>query len=158
MLELVTTGAFRKDLKLVKKRGYDLSLLETVLNALLEEKTLDQRYHDHALTGNYIGFRECHILPDWLLIYAVNKITADSHSFKDGNALRFVWEIGYICFRRCTFYISPPYSTSFILKEIFFLATSTDKTFTFTISPSLTTSKGCFTNFLDRAEICTRPS
>ena len=73
MLELVTTGAFRKDLKLAKKRGYDLSLLETVLNTLLEEKTLDQRYHDHALTGNYIGFRECHILPDWLLIYAVNK-------------------------------------------------------------------------------------
>ena len=56
MLELVTTGAFRKDLKLAKKRGYDLSLLETVLNTLLEEKTLDQRYHDHALTGNYIGF------------------------------------------------------------------------------------------------------
>ena len=73
MLELVTTGAFRKDLKLAKKRGYDLSLLETVLNTLLEEKTLDQRYHEHALTGNYIGFRECHILPDWLLIYAVNK-------------------------------------------------------------------------------------
>lgn len=56
MLELVTTGVFRKDVKLAKKRGYDLSLLETVLNTLLEEKNLDQRYHDHALTGNYIGF------------------------------------------------------------------------------------------------------
>lgn len=73
MLELVTTSAFRKDLKFAKKRGYDLSLLETVLNTLLEEKNLDKRYHDHALTGNYIGFRECHILTDWLLIYAVNK-------------------------------------------------------------------------------------
>ena len=73
MLDLVTTSAFRKDLKFAKKRGYDLSLLETVLNTLLEEKNLDKRYHDHALTGNYIGFRECHILTDWLLIYAVNK-------------------------------------------------------------------------------------
>ena len=73
MLELVSTGAFRKDVKLAKKRGYDLSLLETVLNTLLEEKTLDQRYHDHALTGNYIGFRECHILPDWLLIYEIRE-------------------------------------------------------------------------------------
>jgi len=73
MLDLVTTSTFRKDLKFAKKRGYDLSLLETVLNTLLEEKNLDKRYHDHALTGNYIGFRECHILTDWLLIYAVNK-------------------------------------------------------------------------------------
>ena len=73
MLDLVTTSAFRKDLKFAKKRGYDLSLLETVLNTLLEEKNLDKRYHDHALTGNYIGFRECHILPDWLFIYAVNE-------------------------------------------------------------------------------------
>ena len=56
MLDLVTTSAFRKDLKFAKKRGYDLSLLETVLNTLLEEKNLDKRYHDHALTGNYIGF------------------------------------------------------------------------------------------------------
>lgn len=150
MLELVTTDAFRKDLKLAKKRGYNLSLLETVLNTLLEEKTLDQRYHDHALTGNYIGFRECHILPDWLLIYAVNKSQLILTASRTGTYSDL--------FGRCTFYISPPYSTSFILKEIFFLVTSTDKTFTFTISPSFTTSNGCFTNFLDKAEICTRPS
>ncbi len=56
-----------------KPIGFRLWVVHTVLNTLLEEKTLDQRYHDHALTGNYIGFRECHILPDWLLIYAVNK-------------------------------------------------------------------------------------
>lgn len=52
MLELVTTNAFRKDVKLAKKRGYDLSLLETVLNTLLEEKNLDQRYHDLKPTYN----------------------------------------------------------------------------------------------------------
>lgn len=73
MLELVTTSQFRKDYKRVKKRGYDMSLLETVIDTLLAEKSLDQRYRDHSLTGNYSGFRECHILPDWLLIYAVDK-------------------------------------------------------------------------------------
>lgn len=73
MLELVTTTAFRKDLKLAKKRGYDLSLIEVVLDMLLEEHILPERYKDHALVGNYTGFRECHILPDWLLIYSINK-------------------------------------------------------------------------------------
>lgn len=74
MLELVTTTAFRKDLKLAKKRGYDLSLIEVVLDMLLEEQILPERYKDHALVGNYTGFRECHILPDWLLIYSINKL------------------------------------------------------------------------------------
>ena len=72
MLKLVTTGAFRKDYKRIKKRGYDISLLETVLEQLLSEKKLEEKYRDHALIGNYFGFRECHILPDWLLIYAIN--------------------------------------------------------------------------------------
>ena len=72
MLQLVTTTKFRKDYKRIKKRGYDLSLLENVLDTLLREETLDQKYRDHALTGNYIGFRECHIQSDWLLIYAIN--------------------------------------------------------------------------------------
>lgn len=73
MLELVTTGQFRKDYKQAKKRGYDMSLLETVIDMLLAEKTLEERYRDHKLTGKYKGFRECHILPDWLLIYAVDR-------------------------------------------------------------------------------------
>ena len=75
MLTLHTTSQFRKDYKLAKKRGYNLSLLEEILNTLLEGKTLDAKYHDHALTGNYLGFRECHILPDWLLIYAIDNGT-----------------------------------------------------------------------------------
>ena len=44
-----------------------------MIDDLLLEQTLDAKHHDHALSGNYIGFRECHILPDWLLIYAVDK-------------------------------------------------------------------------------------
>lgn len=73
MLELATTGQFRKDYRRVKKRGYDMELLETVINNLLQEKPLEEHYRDHGLAGNYLGFRECHILPDWLLVYAVNK-------------------------------------------------------------------------------------
>ena len=73
MLELVTTSTFRKDLKIVKKRGYDLSLIEFVIDELLKENTLPQKYKDHVLTGNYRGFRECHISPDWLLIYSIDK-------------------------------------------------------------------------------------
>ena len=73
MLILRTTSKFRKDYKLAKKRGLDLGLLEEVIDQLLNEKPLDKKYRDHALTGNYIGFRECHIQPDWLLIYAVDQ-------------------------------------------------------------------------------------
>lgn len=73
MLKLETTSKFRKDYKLAKKRGLDTALLQNVIDTLLAEQTLDDCYHDHALTGNHIGFRECHVLPDWLLIYAVDK-------------------------------------------------------------------------------------
>lgn len=73
MLELVVTSQFRKDLKRLKKRGRDLSKIENILNQLLNEETFDIRYRDHALVGNYQGFRECHIEPDWLLIYAIDK-------------------------------------------------------------------------------------
>lgn len=73
MLKLVTTSKFIKDLKKLKKRGYDLNILEQVLDTLLKQKELDTRYKDHALVGDYIGFRECHIKPDWLLIYMISE-------------------------------------------------------------------------------------
>ena len=73
MLDLVMTTQFRKDLKRINKRDKDLSLLKDVLQTLREEQALEEKYRDHALTGNYIGFRECHIQPDWLLVYAINK-------------------------------------------------------------------------------------
>lgn len=73
MLQLVTTSKFRKDYKRIKKRGYDLSLMEKVIEILLRQETLDQKYKDHALVGNYIRFRECHIQSDWLLIYAISE-------------------------------------------------------------------------------------
>lgn len=72
MLELVTTNQFKKDLKRIQKRGYNLQKLHNILNTLRSNQTLSPKYRDHALTGNYIGFRECHIEPDWLLIYAID--------------------------------------------------------------------------------------
>ena len=73
MYELVTTGKFRKDVKRIKKRGLPLSELKKVLEKLVAGEPLEIKYRDHNLSGNYAGFRECHIQPDWLLIYMVNE-------------------------------------------------------------------------------------
>ena len=62
---------FEKDLKRAKKRGYDMALLTAVIRILSAGQTLPERYKDHALAGNYGGCRECHITPDWLLIYEI---------------------------------------------------------------------------------------
>ena len=72
MLTLKTTAQFKKDYKRMKKQGKDLYLLEKVIDRLLAEEKLEERHRDHALTGSYAGFRECHIQPDWLLIYIVD--------------------------------------------------------------------------------------
>ena len=71
MLNVVLSNRFKKDLKNAAKRGYDLDLLDAVINTLASQQPLPEKNRDHALTGDYIGFRECHILPDWLLIYRV---------------------------------------------------------------------------------------
>lgn len=60
---------FKKDLKLIQKRGYDLNILTEVIKKLANGETLPIKNKDHNLTGNYNGCRECHITPDWLLIY-----------------------------------------------------------------------------------------
>lgn len=73
MYKIVTTGKFKRDLKLAKKRGYNLSLLSVVVDMLAAGKPLPEKYKDHNLSGNYAGCRECHITPDWLLIYEVEE-------------------------------------------------------------------------------------
>ncbi|GHV86821.1 addiction module toxin, RelE/StbE family [Spirochaetia bacterium] len=73
MLILRAATQYRKDYKLAKRRGLDMSLLETVIQTLLDEKPLDPKHKDHPLIGNYSGFRECHITGDWLLVYTVDK-------------------------------------------------------------------------------------
>lgn len=65
------TSKFKKSYKLMVKRGLDISLLDAVVESLAKGETLDEKYRDHALTGNYAGFRECHVKPDWLLIYLI---------------------------------------------------------------------------------------
>lgn len=72
MMELKTTGKFRKDYKRCKKRGLDMSLLENVIDLLLTGNPLPREYKDHPLVGDYPGFRECHVMPDWLLIYEIS--------------------------------------------------------------------------------------
>ena len=71
MLDIVVSNRFKKDLKLAMKRGYNMALLETVVECLASGQLLEKRYQDHLLTGEYGGFRECHITPDWLLVYQV---------------------------------------------------------------------------------------
>lgn len=71
MLKVRYTAKFKKDLKLILKRGYDPKLFEEVLFLLREGKPLAEKYKDHPLRGIYTGHRECHITPDWLLIYKI---------------------------------------------------------------------------------------
>ena len=67
--EIVPSNQFKKDLKLAQKRGYDLNKIKKVINSLANGEELEAKYRDHLLTGDYIGYRECHIQPDWLLVY-----------------------------------------------------------------------------------------
>lgn len=66
------TTQFKKDYKLAIKRGMDIGLLEDVIAELASGIPLPEKNRDHALTGNWTGHRECHILPDWLLIYRID--------------------------------------------------------------------------------------
>jgi len=69
MFTVKPTARFRKDLKIIEKRGYNIGLLTVVIKKLAAGETLDARYSDHPLKGRYKNCRECHITPDWLLIY-----------------------------------------------------------------------------------------
>ncbi|MDO4477813.1 MAG: type II toxin-antitoxin system YafQ family toxin [Lachnospiraceae bacterium] len=67
--DLILTGKFKKSLKIAKKRGLNLALMDEVVTKLQNDIPLEEKYRDHELKGNYRGFRECHIQPNWLLIY-----------------------------------------------------------------------------------------
>ena len=69
--EVKFTNQFKRDLKLAKKQGKDINRLFDVISTLAEGKKLDSKYRDHNLSGDYIGCRECHVEPDWLLVYEV---------------------------------------------------------------------------------------
>lgn len=67
------TTQFRKDYKLAMKRGLKIELLENVVAVLAMGESLPEKYKDHALTGSWVGHRECHVLPDWLLVYRIEE-------------------------------------------------------------------------------------
>ena len=73
MLELRFTAKFKKDFKRIKRQGKDLSKLERALEALMRQEVLPETMRDHSFGGAYRGHRECHIEPDWLLIYRIDE-------------------------------------------------------------------------------------
>lgn len=73
MLTIKRTAQFKRDFKLIRKQGLDTQPLMEVIAKLANEEPLDEKYCDHPLQGDWLGFRECHIKPDWLLIYFVDK-------------------------------------------------------------------------------------
>jgi mRNA interferase YafQ len=72
MYAVKPTSKFNKDLKRIEKRGYKIELLEAVISELAEGKALEAKYNDHPLKGKFKDCRECHIAPDWLLIYRIH--------------------------------------------------------------------------------------
>jgi mRNA interferase YafQ len=85
MLEVVLSNRFRRDLKMAKKRGYNLDLLDEVVNTLANGVKLSEKYRDHELSGGFAGFRECHIQPDWLLVYRVEMDVLQLFLFRTGT-------------------------------------------------------------------------
>lgn len=85
MLKIVPSNRFKKDLKKAIKRNLDISLLDEVVNKLANKQKLEKKYKDHDLKGEYIGFRECHIEPDWLLLYKIEKEELELFLFRTGS-------------------------------------------------------------------------
>ncbi len=85
MLTIKYQNSFKKDYKLIKKRGYDISKLQNIIDLLASRKPLPYVNRDHNLIGNYAGCRECHITPDWLLIYEINEDELILHLLRTGS-------------------------------------------------------------------------
>ena len=87
MLEAVFTAKFKKELKKAQKRGLNMKKLNKVIDLLVDGKKLPKRYHDHALTNSrdYHNVRECHIEPDWLLIYRIEGDTLTLYLMRTGT-------------------------------------------------------------------------
>lgn len=85
MLTIRYRPLFKKDYKRIVKRGYDIRLLEEVIDLLVNEKPLPEKYRNHSLKGKYTGSQECHITPDWLLIYRVDGKSLILHMMRTGT-------------------------------------------------------------------------
>ncbi len=69
---ITQTSQYKRDLKRTVRRGYDLALIKAVVTQLASGQQLSAKHRDHALSGQYTGFRECHVTPDWLLVYLID--------------------------------------------------------------------------------------
>jgi len=85
MLMIRPTKQYRKDLKLAKKRGLDLKKLDEVTEKIAKNQKLEDKHKDHQLSGNYVGIRECHIEPDWLLFYTYDSQNLYLFLFRTGT-------------------------------------------------------------------------
>ena len=85
MRKIVASNRFKKDLAQAAKRGFDLNLLGNVVTMLANGETLDPKYKDHPLIGDYEDFRECHVKPDWLLIYRIDDEELELYLFRTGT-------------------------------------------------------------------------
>ena len=85
MFTLRTTNQFRKDYKICRKRGLNLELINETFELLEKTGELPAEYNPHKLRGNYAGYWECHLLPDWLLIWYCNKNKKEIHLVRTGT-------------------------------------------------------------------------
>ncbi len=85
MLKVVASNRFKKDLKLAYKRGLDLTLLNQVVEKLAKQEILPPSLRDYALTRQWSNFRECHIKPDWLLVYRIDEDEVELFLFRTGT-------------------------------------------------------------------------
>lgn len=85
MYKMRPTTKFQRDLKRAKRRGYDMQLLAEIIKKLAAGENLPAKNRDHSLAGNYSGCRECHITPDWLLIYEIVEETLILYLTRTGS-------------------------------------------------------------------------
>lgn len=85
MLNLVLSNQMKKDLKLAKRRGYDINALKEIVDKLANREALPKKNRDHSLSGILSGFRECHIQPNWLLVYKVDEDEVILFLFRTGT-------------------------------------------------------------------------
>ena len=83
--KIVASNKFKKDVSLAIKRGFNIQLLNDAVNALANGEKLEKKYNDHPLIGEYDDFRECHIKPDWLLIYRIDDEELELYLFRTGT-------------------------------------------------------------------------
>ena len=84
-LDIVISNQFKRDLKLANKRGFDISKSKIVVAKLADGYNLEPKYKDHNLLGEYTGYRECHIEPNWLLVYRIEQTELELFLFRTGT-------------------------------------------------------------------------